>query len=82
MGDGVYLARANQDPRTTGWTALSPALEAALGGKGPGSPRLLVDEASLNARSLRMESLLPGATVVGEQAIADALGKARWVMVY
>jgi len=82
LGDGVYSARAGQDPGTTGWTALSAALEDAIGGSRSGRPRLWVDEASLDARGLQAGSLIPGATVVDEQAIADALAKARWVMVY
>jgi sulfur relay (sulfurtransferase) DsrF/TusC family protein len=82
MGDGVYVARAGQDPGTTGWTALSPALEDALRRAGTGSPRLLVDRESLHARGIPAESLIPGSTVVDEQAIADALSRARWVMVY
>jgi sulfur relay (sulfurtransferase) DsrF/TusC family protein len=82
MGDGVYVARAGQDPGATGWTALSPALEDALRRAGTGSPRLLVDRESLRARGIPAESLIPGSTVVDEQAIADALSRARWVMVY
>jgi sulfur relay (sulfurtransferase) DsrF/TusC family protein len=82
MGDGVYVARAGQDPGTTGWTALSPALEDALRRAGTGSPRLLVDRESLHARGIPAESLIPGSTVVDEQAVADALSRARWVMVY
>ena len=81
-GDGVYVARAGQDPGTTGWTALSPALEDALRRAGTGSPRLLVDRESLHARGIPSESLIPGLTVVDEHAIADALSRARWVMVY
>ena len=82
MGDGVYVARTGQDPGATGWTALSPALEEAVGGAAAGSPRLLVDEASLQSRGLHVASLIPGATVADEQAVADALAQARWVMVY
>jgi len=36
----------------------------------------------LHARGIPAESLIPGSTVVDEQAIADALSRARWVMVY
>ncbi len=82
MGDGVYLARAGQDPGATGWTALSPVLEDALRRAGTGSPRLLVDRESLHARGIPAESLIPGSTVVDEQAIADALSRAHRVMVY
>lgn len=82
LEDGVYVARAGQDVGATGWTALSPVLEDALRGAGSGSPRLLVDRESLHARGLPAESLIPGSTVVDEQAIADALSRARWVMVY
>jgi len=82
MGDGVYLARAGQVPGTTGWTVLSPVLEEALGGGETGYPRLLVDEQSLRARGVPAESLIPGAAVVDEHAIAHALAEARWVMVY
>lgn len=82
LGDGVYVARASQDAGTTGWTALSPVLEEALRRAGTGSPRLLVDRESLHARGIPAESLIPGSTVVGEHAIADALSQARWVMVY
>ncbi|OGB93696.1 MAG: hypothetical protein A3H39_18305 [candidate division NC10 bacterium RIFCSPLOWO2_02_FULL_66_22] len=82
VGDGVYVARTGQDPGATGWTALSPALEEAVGGAAAGSPRLLVDEASLQSRGLHVASLIPGATVADEQAVADALAQARWVMVY
>jgi sulfur relay (sulfurtransferase) DsrF/TusC family protein len=82
LGDGVYVARAGQDPGKTGWTALSPALEAALEGAKAGSSRLLVDEASLRERDVPAASLIHGATVVDERAIAQALAQARWVMVY
>jgi sulfur relay (sulfurtransferase) DsrF/TusC family protein len=82
MGDGVYLARAGQEPGTTGWTALSPALEEALEGGGAESPRVLVDEESLRARGVPAESLIPGATAVGRSAIAQVISQARWVMVY
>jgi sulfur relay (sulfurtransferase) DsrF/TusC family protein len=82
LGDGVYVAQRGQDPGTTGWTALSPALEDALGGGEGGYPRLWVDEASLRARGLPAASLIPGAVVVDEHALAHALLKARWVMVY
>ncbi len=82
MGDGVYVARAGQHPGTTGWTALSSALENPLGHAEEGYPRLWVDEVSLRARGIPAESLISGSTVVGEHAVADALAKARWVMVY
>ncbi|MBI2563527.1 MAG: DsrE family protein [candidate division NC10 bacterium] len=82
VGDGVYVARAGQDPGATGWTALSPALEEVVGAAAAGSPRLLVDEVSLQSRGLHFASLIPGATVADEQAVADALAQARWVMVY
>jgi sulfur relay (sulfurtransferase) DsrF/TusC family protein len=82
LGDGVYLARAGHDPGTTGWTALSPALEEALEGAETGSPRLLVDEESLRQRVVPAESLIPGATVADRSAIAQVISHARWVMVY
>ncbi len=82
LQDGVYVARAGQDAGTTRWTALSPVLEDALRRVGTGSPRLLVDRESLHARGIPAESLIPGSTVVDEQAIADALSRARWIMVY
>lgn len=82
MGDGVYLARAGQVPGTTGWTPLSPALEDALEGADTGSPRLLVDKESLRERRLSAESLVPGAAVVDEIAIAQVISQARWVLVY
>jgi len=82
LEDGVYVARVGQDPGTTGWTALSPVLEAALGGAKAGSSRLLVDRASLHARGVPPGSLIPGAAVADEGAIAQALAQARWVMVY
>ncbi len=82
LEDGVYVARTGQDAATTGWTALSPVLADALRKAGTGSPRLLVDRESLHARGIPAESLIPGSTVVDERTIADALSRARWVMVY
>jgi sulfur relay (sulfurtransferase) DsrF/TusC family protein len=82
LGDGVYVARAGQDPGTAGWTALSSALEDTLGHAGEGYPRLWVDGASLRARGIPTDSLIPGAAVVHEHAIAHAVAEARWVMVY
>ncbi len=41
-----------------------------------------MDRESLHARGIPAESLIPGSTVVDEKAIADALSRARWVMVY
>jgi sulfur relay (sulfurtransferase) DsrF/TusC family protein len=82
VGDGVYVARAGQDPGATGWTALAPALEGALEGGESGSPRLWVDEESLRARGVPVESLIPGTIPVNEHTIADLVSKARWVMVY
>lgn len=82
LRDGVYSARAGQDPGTTGWTALSPVLEEALEGGGTGTPRLLVDEESLRARGVPADSLIPGATVADRSAIAQVISHARWVMVY
>jgi sulfur relay (sulfurtransferase) DsrF/TusC family protein len=82
LGDGVFVARAGQDSEATGWTALSPVLQEALEGEEAAYPRLWVDEASLRARGVPAESLIVGATVVDERAIAEALSQARWVMVY
>lgn len=82
VGDGVYLARAGQAPGTSGWTALSPVLEEALGSSEAGYPHLWVEEASLHARGIGTDSLIPRAAVVDEHAIARVLAEARWVMVY
>ncbi len=82
LGDGVYVARAGQDAGTTGWTALSPALEDALTRNGMGVPRVLVDETSLRERGVPPASLIEGADVVDGLAIAQALSQARWVMAY
>jgi sulfur relay (sulfurtransferase) DsrF/TusC family protein len=82
LEDGVYVARAGHDAGTTGWTALSPVLEEALGRGGPGSPRLLVDESSLCARGIPAASLIPGAALVNEHTIAQIISHSRWVMVY
>ena len=82
LGDGVYLARSGQDPRATGWTALSLALEDALGDGQSGSPHLWGNGASLRARGLPAAAMVSGAVVVDERAIAEAVAQARWVMVY
>jgi len=82
LGDGVYLARAGQDPGTTGWTPLSCALEDTLGHRRTGYPRVWVEDESLRARGIPAASLVPGAVVVDGQTIAQALSGARWVMVY
>jgi sulfur relay (sulfurtransferase) DsrF/TusC family protein len=82
LGDGVHLARAGQDPGTTGWTALSPVLEEALEGGETGFPRLLVEEQSLRAGGVPVEALIPGAAVADKSAIAQVISQARWLMVY
>jgi len=82
LGDGVYVARTGQVLGTTGWRGLSSALENTLEHAEEGYPRLWVDEASLRARGIENRSLVPGAVVVNGPAIADAVSRARWVMVY
>ena len=82
MGDGVYLARAGQDPGTTGWTSLSCALEDTLGHRQTRYPRVWLEDESLRARGIPTAFLIPGAVVVDGQTIAQALSEARWVMVY
>ncbi len=72
MGDSVYTALPDQSPPPGGWLSLSEALGGILE-LGEERMRVLVDEASLDARGLSARELIPGMHPAAAGEIAAAM---------
>jgi sulfur relay (sulfurtransferase) DsrF/TusC family protein len=85
MGDGVYLARAGQEP-APGWTGLSSALEQALTSRGGDAERpacaVFALQPSLETRGLSTADLVAGCEIADENAAARLLAGADATLIY
>ncbi|MCC6179845.1 MAG: DsrE family protein [Chloroflexi bacterium] len=85
LDDGVYLARAGQEP-AAGWTGLASALEQALSGSAAAANRptctAFVHRASLATRGLDGADLVAGCEITNDRATADLLASADATMIY
>lgn len=85
LDDGVYLARAGQQP-APGWTALAPTLEQALSGGATATERPIcaafAHQASLAARGLVGANLVTGCEVADDRVMASLLASADATLIY
>lgn len=72
MGDGVYTALAGKGATNGAWVSLSTAI-ADLIDRGGEHASVLVEDASLAARDLSSDDLVPGVRTVSRQEIARAM---------
>lgn len=70
-GDGVYLARGNQEAGSAGWTSLSAALSQILVGKTGEKAKFYVHQDSLRERRLDPRDLMKGFEVVPGKTMAE-----------
>jgi tRNA 2-thiouridine synthesizing protein D len=85
MDDGVYVAKRGQDPRDSGWTNLSGALQQALGRRpaGPSGPvRVYVHGPSAQIRALDPSDLIPGVELVDDSQLATLLASSDALLVF
>lgn len=82
LGEGVWLARAAQDPGDSGWPSLAQALQGALTPAGHEPPLVLADAAALKAAGLQAADLVPGVACADEAVLRRALVHARHVLIF
>lgn len=81
-GEGVWAAKAGQEPGASGWLPLSPSLaELLVRGDRP-TPPVYAPEAALADAGLTRDHLVPGVTVVPDETIANVVSRARHVMIF
>ena len=81
VGEGVWLARAAQDPGESGWLSLAKALQDALFPVGH-EPLLLAYREALTAAGLEVGDLISGVAVADDKAMTEALVQARHVLIF
>lgn len=80
-GEGVWAAKAGQEPGGSGWTSLSETLaELLVHGEPP--PLVYVSEAALARAGLTPDHLVPGVRIVPDEAIAKVVSQARHVTIF
>jgi sulfur relay (sulfurtransferase) DsrF/TusC family protein len=86
MDDGVYLARANQDPGQSEWLSLGATLEEivarGLYEKKDSPAEFYVDLDSLRQRGMKLEDLLEGLEPIAHEKIADLMASHRLQLIF
>jgi sulfur relay (sulfurtransferase) DsrF/TusC family protein len=86
MDDGVYLARADQDPGPSEWLSLGATLEEIIARglyeKKDSPAEFYVDSDSLRRRGLKPEDLVEGLEPITHEKIADLMVSHRLQMVF
>ena len=86
VDDGVYLAKANQDPGESEWLSLSDTFEEvinrALYEKRDSPAEFYVEEESLSKRGLNMEDLIEGLEAIDNAKIAALAVANRVQMIF
>ena len=85
LDDGVYLARAGQEP-APGWTGLSSALEQTLAAGVRDAERpdriVVAHQPSLATRGLSSDDLITGCEIADDEAAARLLATADATLIY
>lgn len=86
VDDGVYLARAGQDPGDNQWISLSETLEAVIARglyeKRDAPAEFYVDEASLRERGLSADDLVESLAPVGREKLSALWAEHRLQMLF
>jgi sulfur relay (sulfurtransferase) DsrF/TusC family protein len=82
VGDGVYLAKANQQATKAGWTSLSDALCQIPSAKGGERARFYVHQESLADRGLAPCHLMEQFKVVSKQEAAGLVAECPKVLLF
>ena len=82
MGDGVYLARDNQQAAKAGWTSLSDALSQVPAVKGGERARFYVHQESLADRGIEPHDLMKQFKVVSSQEMAGFVASCPRVLLF
>ena len=82
MGDGVYLARDNQETAEAGWTSLSGTLSQVPGAKGGENARFYVQQESLADRGLDPLGLMEAFQVIPGQDLARLIAGCQKVLLF
>ncbi len=82
MGDGVYLARNDQQAAKAGWTSLSDALSQVPTAKGGEKARFYVHQESLADRGVDPHDLMDQFKVVSSQETAALIASCPKVLLF
>ena len=82
MGDGVYLARGNQETAKAGWTSLSGTLSQVPEAKGGENARFYVHQESLADRGLDPHGLMEAFQVIPDQDMARLVAGCKKVLLF
>ncbi len=82
VGEGVWLARAAQDPGESGWLSMAKALQDALAPVGHEPLLVLADLEALTASGLEVGDLIPGVAVADDKAMSEALVQSHHVLIF
>jgi sulfur relay (sulfurtransferase) DsrF/TusC family protein len=84
--DGVYLARADQDPGQSDWLSLGATLEEIIARglyeKKDSPAEFYVDSDSLHQRGLNQEDLVEGLVPIEHGEIADLMARHRLQLIF
>ena len=82
MGDGVYLARGNQETAIAGWTSLSAALSQVPMAKGGERAQFYAHQGSLADRMLDPHDFMEAFTVISDQKMAELVAGCQKVLLF
>ena len=82
IGDGIYLARGNQETAKAGWTSLSAALSQVPMAKGGEKARFYTHQGSLADRMLDPHHLMQAFTAISDQKMAELVAGCRKVLLF
>lgn len=82
MGDGVYLARGNQETAKAGWTSLSAALSQVPMAKGGARALFYAHQGSLADRMLDPHDVMETFTVISDQKMAELVADCQKVLLF
>jgi sulfur relay (sulfurtransferase) DsrF/TusC family protein len=86
LDDGVYLARADQDPGESEWLSLGETLEEVIARglyeKKDSPAEFYVEEESLRQRGLEPDDLVEGLVPIDHEKVSDLMARHRLQLIF